>query len=249
MRRFLVLYRSLLVMNLRNRVTLFWGFAFPMGLMLLYGAIWGKDSTGSLSVMSYLMTGIVVLNIMSSGFMGDSSWLTRLREQGILLRVHATPLPSALMIAAYMLVRLTIILLQSVLIIAVAVAVYSAPVVWAGIIPAALFALLGAAVFVLLGQAIASLAPTSGAAAAVAQVIYFPLMFISNLFLPLESLPDWLQQVAHWSPAYLLVDLVRPQLVPIPAQQPVWLNLSLLLIYGALGIMIAARFFRWEPRR
>jgi hypothetical protein len=45
-------------------------------------------------------------------------------------------------------------------------------------------ALLGAAVFFAIGQAIGSVASTPRAAAAIGQALYFPLMFISNLFVP-----------------------------------------------------------------
>jgi hypothetical protein len=38
MRRFAVLTRMLLLMNLRERETLFWYFAFPIGLLLILGA-------------------------------------------------------------------------------------------------------------------------------------------------------------------------------------------------------------------
>jgi hypothetical protein len=47
----------------------------------------------------------------------------------------------------------------------------------------------------------------------------------------------------------MLVDLVRPALVPVPPAQAAWLNALGLLLYGALGLLIAARLFRWEPRR
>ncbi|MEO7912452.1 MAG: hypothetical protein ABIV47_22625, partial [Roseiflexaceae bacterium] len=65
MRRFLILAKANMLMNVRNRTTLFWNFAFPIGLILLYGQLWP-------SVISWLTAGIVVLNIMSSGLLGDS---------------------------------------------------------------------------------------------------------------------------------------------------------------------------------
>src|SRR5215211_5411837 len=114
MRRFLILAKANLLMNLRNRVTLFWNFAFPIGLILLYGVIWSQ-------AIAWLTAGIVVLNLMSSGLMGDSARLTNLRERGILRRVQATPLPTWQLIAAYVVTRLLLVLAQSAAIIATAV--------------------------------------------------------------------------------------------------------------------------------
>ncbi len=110
-------------------------------------------------------------------------------------------------------------------------------------------ALAGALAFVLLGQAIAALAPGTGVATAVGNVIYFPLMFISNLFLPTDMLPGWLAEVARWTPAFMLVDLVRPALIGAGALQAAALNLAGLALFGLLGLLVAARWFRWEPWR
>jgi ABC-2 type transport system permease protein len=50
-------------------------------------------------------------------------------------------------------------------------------------------AIVGGLVFLALGQLISAIAPNSSAAGAIGQVVYFPLMFVSNLFLPIEQLP------------------------------------------------------------
>ena len=81
MKRFLILTKANMLMNMRNRTTLFWNFAFPIGLIVLYGVIWPD-------AISWLAAGIVVLNLMSSGMLGDATRLTDLRERGVLRRVR-----------------------------------------------------------------------------------------------------------------------------------------------------------------
>jgi len=241
MRRFLVLAKANMLMNLRNRTTLFWNFAFPVGLILLYGVLWP-------SVIAWLTAGIVVLNLMSSGLLGDSTRLTNLRERGILRRVQATPLPTWQLIAAYVLTRLLLVLVQSAAIVATAVLIYGAEFTWGGLLVALPLAAVGGLVFLALGQLISAGASSSGAAGAVGQVVYFPLMFVSNLFVPIEQLPAWLARISTWTPATMLVDLVRPALVPIPARQSMAITLAGLAIYGLVAMVLAARLFRWEPR-
>ncbi len=41
------------------------------------------------------------------------------------------------------------------------------------------------------------------------QVVLFPMAFVSNAFVPLESLPDWLRVIAEWNPLSTLVQAVR----------------------------------------
>jgi ABC-2 type transport system permease protein len=249
MRRLFTLSRSLLLIQLRNRAALFWNFAFPIGLIALYGTIWGGDSFGGVGAITWLAVGVVVLNIMSSGFIADASWLTTVREQGILMRVQAAPLPRGVLVTAYVLVRLLQVLLQAAAILAVAALAFGARFSPAGLAASLGLGIFGAAVFIALGQAIAAVAPTAAAASAIGQAIYFPLMFVSNLFLPAEGLPAWLMNISRWTPAYMLVDLMRPAMVPVPASQPLLLNLAGLAIYGAIGMGLASWLFRWEPRR
>jgi len=241
MRRFLILAKANMLMNLRNRTTLFWNFAFPIGLILLYGLIWP-------SAISWLTAGIVVLNIMSSGLLGDSSRLTNLRERGILRRVRATPLPAWQFIAAYVLTRLLLVLGQSAAIVATAVLVYRAEFTQSGLVAALPLVIAGGLVFLAIGQVISAVAPTSGAAGAIGQVVYFPLMFVSDLFIPSDQLPSWLANATQWTPATMLVDMIRPVLVPVPAHQTALVNLIGLAAYGALALFLAARLFRWEPQ-
>jgi ABC-2 type transport system permease protein len=246
MRRMLTLTRSLLLINLRNRMTLFWNLVFPIGILLINGMIFAGESP---EAAAWLAVGVVTLNVMSSGLLGDSAWLTNMRDQGILQRMRAAPLPPALLVVAYGLVRLALILAQSAAIVAVAILVFEARFTWDGLTGGLLWTMLGAAVFILLGQALAGVAPSAGAALVIGQAVYFPLMFVSNLFMPSEMLPAWLLELSRWSPALMLVDLMRPALVAIPPLQAAWWNALGLLLYGVLGLVIAARFFRWEPRR
>jgi ABC-2 type transport system permease protein len=241
MKRFLILTKANLLMNIRNRVTLFWNFAFPIGLIVLYGVIWPD-------VIAWLTAGIVVLNLMSSGLMGDSTRLTDLRERGMLRRVRATPLPAWQMIAAYVIARLALVLAQSAAIVATAVLLYRASFTWDGLVAALPLAIVGGLVFLLLGQVISAVAPTTSAAGAIGQALYFPLMFVSNLFLPLEQLPAWLGGITRWTPATMLVDMIRPALVPVPAGQSPLINAAGLAVYGLVALVLAARLFRWEPR-
>jgi ABC-2 type transport system permease protein len=241
MKRFLILSKANMLINFRNRTTMFWNFAFPIGLILLYGVIWTDQ-------IAWLAVGVVVLNLMSSGLLGDAARLANMRERGFLQRVQATPLPAWQLIASYVLTRLLLVLGQSAAIVATAVLVYHAEFTWGGLAAAVPLALAGGLVFLLIGQFISAIAPTSGAAGAIGQVVYFPLMFVSDLFLPLALLPGWLANISRWTPATMLVDLVRPALVPVPASQPAALNLAGLAIYGAVALVLAARFFRWEQR-
>jgi ABC-2 type transport system permease protein len=114
------------MMTLRDRSTLFWGIAFPIGLTVLYGTITAQDQAGGVAAISWLATGVVALTIMASGLVGEAGHFTEMRERGTLQRVQATPLPPLQLVSAAMLVRLLVTLLQVVLVMAVAVVGFGA---------------------------------------------------------------------------------------------------------------------------
>lgn len=249
MRRFWVLARAIFVMNARNKAALFGNLLFPIGLYLLFATVFGRNPEERMYVAAWFMAGVIVQNIMTSGFSGDATWLANTRDNGILLRIRASPLPPAVLVGAYVAARLLLVVIQSASIMLLGVFVFGVQLEWA-MLPLALGCLLlGGLVFLLLGQAIAAVTPNASAAGAVANVVFFPLLFLSNLVVQADSFPQWLNDIVRWNPAYMLVDLVRPALVTIDARQATWLNLVGLVLYGAAALLIAARWFRWAPKR
>ena len=51
--------------------------------------------------------------------------------------------------------------------------------------------------------------PTVEVAQQVIFTVLFPITFISNVFVPLESLPEWLQPIAEWNPTSTLTATLR----------------------------------------
>ncbi len=249
MRQFAVLTRMFLLMNLRERESLFWYFVFPIGLLLVLGAAnLGSGAYSASQVAGWLMAGVLVMNIMSAGLTGDATWLATMRDRGVLLRLRVAPLSVTDLVAAYALVRLALVMLQSALIVVVAMLAFGVRPGWNALLPALLITLLGGVVFLLLGQAIAAASPTASSANVLSNMLFFPVLFLSNLVIGIAAFPDWLEGIAQWSPAALLVDVMRPILTGEPAMHAVWTNLLGLFGYGALAVVVVARWFRWESR-
>jgi ABC-2 type transport system permease protein len=164
------------------------------------------------------------------------------RQNGILKRVRATPLPAW----TYFLGLLTHCIMVSVVDVALIIGVGAlfgvpAPTHWPAI---AVTLVLGAACFCALGVAVASLIRNSEAAPAVVQLILFPLVFISGTYTPIHSAV--LNRIAGALP-------VRPfnQALLGPFAQHAgfdWNALGVLLAWGAVGAFVAIRCFRWNPR-
>ena len=248
MRRYLVLTKAMTLMHLRNRSTLFWNLAFPVFLLVIYSQIFGAMDVGGIGFMAWVVPGVVVFNILSFGLLSSGTLMVNMREQGVLRRLQASPIPAAQLVGSYLLVNVLIALLQSTIILGFAAVVFRTPLTLGGALWALPMIILGTITFVALGQLISGVAATAGVAVAVGQILNFSQMFIADMIMPLDFLPDWLQKVAPFLPAYATVQLVRPPLVDGHLGPHVWPNLLLLAGYAIVAGLVAARLFRWSPR-
>jgi ABC transporter DrrB family efflux protein len=78
--------------------------------------------------------------------------------------------------------------------------------------------------------------------------VLFPITFISNVFVPIESLPSWLQPIAEWNPTSTLTGSLRnlwgnpnPYVTDsFPSQNPILVTLVWVVvivgIFGPLGV-------------
>lgn len=241
MKRFLILTKAMTLMHLRNGYVLFWNFAFPVLLMLIYGAIMSQ-------FMDYMTPGVIVLNALSFGLVSSSTMMLEMREKGVLRRLQATPLPAVQLIGSYLLVNIVIGVLQSTLIIIAGVLLYKVPLSAMGLLLAYPMILIGLLAFMALGGIISGVSAKAGSATAIGMTIYFLLMFISDMIFPLDMLPAWLQNVVPYLPAYPVAQLVRSAMLDA-SLAPQWASQMLLLaVYGIAATLIAAKLFRWEPK-
>jgi ABC-2 type transport system permease protein len=183
--------------------------------------------------------------LMQLGLFGTAPALVQLRETQVLRRIGATPLPRATLLAAQVMFRLTIAVVQSVLLLVVGqiffqFQVAGSPLVLAG------FVLLGACIFITMGYLISGLAKTQESVIGISQMINFPMMFLSGLFFPLEIMPSWIRPVSDALPLTYLADALRQSLIGSTAVHPLGLDFLVLLGWLVLCSLLAMRFFRWE---
>ena len=241
MRRFLIFTKAMFLIHLRNSTVLFWNFAFPVFLMLIYGAIMRN-------YIAWMTPGVIVLNALSFGLVSSSAVLVEMREKGILRRLRATPLPANQLLGAYLIVNLLLGLGQGAIILLAAALLYQVPLTAAGLALGAPMIIAGALTFLALGQIVSGLAKKAGAATAMGMTIYFGLMFVSDMIFPLSQLPEWLQKVVPYLPSYMVTQLVRSPLIE-GVVDPRWLaHLAGLAVYAAAASLIAGRVFQWDPR-
>lgn len=249
MKRFWILSRSLFLSYAREPQTLFWNLVFPVFLLVIYRVVFSSGVINDADYMTWVVPGVVVLNILSFGMIGGSAFMTQMRESVVLRRLQATPTPPAMLFSAYVVVNLVACLMQTALVMAFARVAFQWTTTLTGLLISLPMILIAVIVSVALGQCISSLAPKQNTALVVGQLFYFLQMFVAGLVLPFEMLPEWLQNPARLLPAYAVGELVRTPLMDGHLSNDLLRNVLLVVTYTVIAGLLATRFFRWEAKQ
>ena len=193
----------------------------------------------------FLMPGIIAMSIMQMGLFSVAFSFVQLKNRGILRRLLATPMHPASFLFAQVFTRLTVSILQTLVLIGIAVFFFNVDL--AGNLAAILLlALLGGAVFVSLGFSISGWARSEEVAAPIANIIALPMMFLSGVFFPRSAMPAALESVTDFLPLTYLIDALRDVAIDGEVLWSHWGNVLGLAVWLALTFVVAVRLFRWE---
>ena len=169
------------------------------------------------------------------------------RERGILRRIQVTPFPLTSFILARVISQLLVAGLQAVILIGMAWAFFGLhlrgnPLVLLVVIAA------GAMAFLAIGFAISGIAPNTETAASYANLVTFPMLFLSGIFFSMENAPAWLRPITKILPLSYLVDALREPMSFGNGLSAIWLDLLALILTFIIAMAISVRFFRWDSR-
>ena len=200
--------------------------------------------TQDLNFISDFVPSMLGLSVMQVGIFAAIP-LVGDREKLILKRLAATPLKRWQLVGSNVLMRLLIALVQSVIIVAVGVALFGVEITgpWALTL---VFVSLGAVTFLALGYVIASFAKTEDSANGMTSIVQFPMMFLSGTFFPIEAMPAPLQTVARLIPLTYLADALRQVMVGGAAFASLGVCAAVLLGWLVACFLIASRKFQWQ---
>jgi ABC transporter DrrB family efflux protein len=195
----------------------------PIMFVLLFVYVFGGAiRTPGYDYVDYLMPGIIVQSISFGGFVTALAMADD-RRKGLMDRFRSLPMSRAAVLAGRTLADLATNGFQLVVLTTVGLIVgfnFHAPV---------LHVLAGFGLMLLFGYAFSWLFACIGlwvsspeAANAVGFTARFPLTFASSAFVPVESMPDWLQAFANVNPFTVTVDAMRALWVGAPAHNAVW---------------------------
>ncbi|GLW65037.1 transport permease protein [Actinomadura rubrobrunea] len=225
---------------LRNGEQLLLTLVIPVVLLALFGGTSLLD-LGPGPRVDFLAPGILALAVMSTAFTGQAIGTGFERRYGVLKRLGATPLPRSGLIAAKTLTVIAVEVVQAAVICAVAAAMGWRP--HGDPLSVLALVLLGTAAFSGFGLLMAGTLRAEATLAA-ANLVYVLLLAVGGVVFPLDSFPSGLRDALGLLPISALAEGLRDVLrdgAALPGGP-----LLVLAVWAAAGLVLAARFFKWE---
>jgi ABC-2 type transport system permease protein len=237
----------------RNPAAAGFSFIFPVMFLVIFGVLYGSKyiDIGTMHVkgIQYSVPQILVFSVVGTTFVSLVINLSLRRDSGELKRKRGTPVSPGVILGGVVGNGVLMSLIMTVLVLAIGVIIFGVHVDIDRLPTLIVTVILGAVSFCALGAAVAALVPNGDAAPAFANIVIFPLYFLSGVFIP--DIPKGIANFAEFLPLRpFLQALFRVfDLSPAGTATPDWGHLAVVLAWGAVGAVVAIRFFRWTPRR
>lgn len=199
----------------------------------------------SLSQFDYTFAGLLGFSIVGLGIFGPINVFPELKKQGILRRLHTTPLKVWQYFTSTMISQALIGLVSLSIMFAVALTVFNLKVVgnYLEIIVYLIFSIIA---ILGIGLAVGGWAKNERQAAPLGNIIVFPMLFLSGTFFPRFLMPQWLQAVSNYLPLTPVIDGIRMIVTEGKHLTQIGPQIGLLLAWTVVIYAIAFRVFRWE---
>lgn len=234
--------------SLRDGESLIMAIALPIALMLMFTWVFGGAIDPSGDYVDYVVPGII-LTCAGYGAASTAVYVANDMRSGIIDRFRTMPLRASAVLTGHVVASLLRNLLATAVVIVVGVLVGFRPeailVEWVGV--AALIALYILAItylFAAIGLAAGSPEAANGYGFA---LLFLP--YLSSSFVPVDSMPGWLQPVAAHQPITPIVDTIRGLLTGAPLTSEPWWAVAWCLVILGIAVAWGAWLFRRKSAR
>ncbi len=235
----------------RNPSRAFFTFAFPLMFLVIFTSLFGNSTvhlgTTTVTTSTYYVSAMAAFGLITACYSNIAMTMTFQRESGILKRIHGTPLPSAAFLGARVVHALLVGVLLVVLTAGFGALFYDVTVpTGMTLVRFLVMLVVGAMAFCALGLAVSGFVPNADAAPAVVNATILPLLFLSGIFVPFgNSTPSWIVWIARVFPIRHFAVAMQAGFLGTTFH---WSDVLVVAAWGIGGLLIAMRYFRWEPR-
>lgn len=243
--------RYQLTLLVRNPRALLTGLVMPAMLLALeLGRVQNVGSTpAGMATLAPKVAGLVLFSTAAIALFTHAMTLVVAREDGVLRRWRAAPLPAGAYFAGKVVAAVVAADIAGAILVLVSVEMARLHLTAHAVIAMLAVATLGSLAFAAAGTAITVLISSAQSAQPVLMFTFIPLIFLSGAFGPISSLPHWLTTAVTYLPAQPVVDGVSQALLHSGGAVMPGRDLAVLAGWLAGGLLASFWFFRWDPHR
>ncbi len=193
---------------------------------------------------AFLVPGLIGLNLLTMGLFSVGMVTVSYREKGKFRRLAVTPLPKWVFLLGQILQRVTVVVLQTALLLLAARLGFRIANQGSTALLVALV-MFGTATFIAMGFALSSLASTIETYAPISNLVFFPMMLLSGVYFRLDSAPQWMQKAVFLLPLSPYLRVLRAVFNDGATLAGHGAGLAVLAGWAILAFVLAVKRFRW----
>lgn len=197
---------------------------------------------GDIKYIDFLVPAIIGMTVLFGCMFGMGEALAGERERGELARLFMTPTSVSTVVGGKILSKLLIEFLRAIILIVAAVILFGI-VINGSIALTLLLLLLGALCFVGFGIMISARVSTQEDYMQMVMPFTMPMMFVSGVFYPIETMPWIFQKLAYVVPLTYVNDALRAVMLKGAGIGDVWIDILVLLGFTALFFALGVTRF------
>jgi len=199
--------------------------------------------TKTFRFIEFFVPGIIAMSVMTSSLSGAVNMNAELRQKGVIRKLSTTPITRTDWILSNILYQFILAVISAMAILVVSYAVFSVRLQ----INAWLFVFLVLEVFAFggIGMILTRVANEAESAAAAANFIMFPMMFLSGSFFPLELMPGFLQTIARILPLYYVNEGLRASMVFVDSTAALRYA-AMIGVFATVVFVLGINTTKWE---
>lgn len=206
------------------------------------------DHMRSFKTIDFILPGQLGFSLLAGSVFGTAFIFFSMRQTLVLKRFFATPVRREVIVLSEGFARLVFQLLTAFIIIGVGYFAFDYHLIhgWGTVLQMLFLCMLGVMVFMGFGFSVSGLAKNEATIPPMANMITMPQFLLAGTFFPVDSFPKWLQPVSKAMPLTYLNDALRKTAFEGAGLWELRLDILVLLAWGIVIYIVAARVFKWE---
>lgn len=203
-----------------------------------------SSGNSELQYTDFLLTGMIALSIAQGGMFGMVG-LVELGRKGLIKRLRMTPANMNYFGLSDMIMRVLFSMIQILLLSLIGVFVFGAN-LFINYPSLIVVFILGTLTFTAIGYFVSSFSKTTEAYMGVANILNFLMMFLSGVFFPIETMPEWIQPISTILPLTYFVEGLRESMVYDTSilSAHLWIGIGIIVLWGICTFILGSLLYK-----